>query len=219
MHGVLPLWEWQRNKGSMFMLEPKEGLLTFRAEGNNMPGSLYYSRKIHWPGSIVECSKNASGVTIGRGYDLGSRSKSSVLSDLLRAGLGRGQAEKIAEGAGKRHCSAGIFVRDKRDEIGGITEIQQLRLFELSYIDIKQKTQSFYNMHRSADAVRWDDLNFVLRDVLVDLRYQGLLNTAVLRGFENNSIESAINSIRKSLLIMGYEKQRRRISYLMALSK
>jgi len=30
------------------MLEPKEGLLTFRAEGNNDSSSQYFSRKIHW---------------------------------------------------------------------------------------------------------------------------------------------------------------------------
>lgn len=31
-------------------MQPKQGLLTFRAEGNNITNSRYYSRKIHWPG-------------------------------------------------------------------------------------------------------------------------------------------------------------------------
>ena len=56
------------------MLEPKEGLLTFRAEGNNTRGSLFYSRVIHWPGRLAECSRSGSGVTIGRGYDMKHRS-------------------------------------------------------------------------------------------------------------------------------------------------
>lgn len=76
------------------MLEPKEGLLTFRAEGNNDSGSAYYSRKIHWPVNRASCSKNNSGVTIGRGLDLGGRSKEEVMHMLAMAGIPKEQAKK-----------------------------------------------------------------------------------------------------------------------------
>ena len=36
------------------------GQVTFDAEGNDTPGSLYFSRVVHWPGN------SKSGVTIGR---------------------------------------------------------------------------------------------------------------------------------------------------------
>ena len=54
------------------MSEPEEGLLTFRAEGLNVPDSFWYSRKVPWPGKRNECQKWKSGVTMGRGYDLGN---------------------------------------------------------------------------------------------------------------------------------------------------
>jgi len=69
------------------MLEPKKGLLTFRAEGNNLKSSRDYSRKIQWPGNSSSCRKNNSGVTIGRGFDLGDRSKISALISLQKAGI------------------------------------------------------------------------------------------------------------------------------------
>ena len=40
----------------------------------------YFSRVLHWPGGV-------SGVTLGRGYDMGSRSVGSILSTLRQAGL------------------------------------------------------------------------------------------------------------------------------------
>ena len=46
-----------------------EGRITFDAEGNNIPTSPFFSRVIHWPGN------NLSVVTIGRGYDMGSRTE------------------------------------------------------------------------------------------------------------------------------------------------
>ncbi|WP_261643639.1 hypothetical protein [Erwinia mallotivora] len=61
------------------MTEPKQGLLTFRAEGNNIRGSKFYSRKIHFPENMKTCSGTLPGVTIGRGYDMGKRSESQVI--------------------------------------------------------------------------------------------------------------------------------------------
>src|SRR5262249_51741927 len=47
-------------------LQVSQGQVTFDAEGNDLVASPYYSRKIIWPGNAE------SGVTIGRGYDMGS---------------------------------------------------------------------------------------------------------------------------------------------------
>ncbi len=75
-------------------MEPREGLLTFRAEGNNIPGSLYYSRKIHWPGISSRCHAYGSGVTIGRGHDLKYRSTTGIIRDLTSAGIPSEQTKK-----------------------------------------------------------------------------------------------------------------------------
>jgi hypothetical protein len=45
---------------------------TWAAEGNDNPKSPYYSRVPHWPGE-------KSGLTIGRGYDIGQRSAAEVI--------------------------------------------------------------------------------------------------------------------------------------------
>ncbi|MTD42643.1 hypothetical protein GIX45_29235 [Erwinia sp. CPCC 100877] len=93
------------------MYEPKEGVLTFRAEGNDTPGSPWFSRKVHWPGNLSKCATNASGVTLGRGFDMGARTKGEIIHKLLLAGIPRKQAEKFAEGAKLTHCKAADFVR------------------------------------------------------------------------------------------------------------
>ncbi|HAY0635810.1 pesticin C-terminus-like muramidase [Serratia rubidaea] len=81
------------------------GLLTFNAEGNNIRESLFYSRVIHFPRMGI------SGVTIGRGYDIGSRSQQEVFVDLTRAGIAPAQAQAISLGVGLRGKQADDFVK------------------------------------------------------------------------------------------------------------
>jgi len=57
-------------------------MLTYMAEGDNIPHSQYYFRKIHWPGNAAQYSKFGSKVTLGRGYDLKYRTELEVISDL-----------------------------------------------------------------------------------------------------------------------------------------
>jgi hypothetical protein len=81
------------------MMEPREGLLTFNAEGNNVRSNRYYSRVLHWPGILSQCKKFGSGVTIGRGYDMKHRSSEKIIRDLTYAGIPLEKAKKIAENA------------------------------------------------------------------------------------------------------------------------
>jgi hypothetical protein len=57
------------------------GKITFSAEGNDNPTSMHYSRVIHWPGNDL------SGVTLGRGYDMGSRTESEIFNHMIEAGV------------------------------------------------------------------------------------------------------------------------------------
>ncbi|WP_241623460.1 hypothetical protein [Rosenbergiella epipactidis] len=115
------------------MLEPSIGLLTFRAEGNDLKSSRDYSKKIHWPGSAVFCGKNNSGVTIGRGFDLGDRTRSEVFISLQKAGIEKEKAEKLSYAAKLKGCLAHKFVLENRETLGEITDRQQLILFTIAY--------------------------------------------------------------------------------------
>ena len=196
------------------MLEPKEGLLTFKSEGNNSPGSRYYSREIHWPGNLNKCKNEASGVTIGRGYDLGSRSQSEVLSHFNRAGFSKEKSEKIIKAVGLTHCRARDFVVQNKDEIDEISEYQQLKLFEISYAKIKNDTIRIYNKYRKNGSVTWDKLHPVLKDVIIDMRYQGVLNYRNVKFFEKNNCEEVIEFINRDAYISSFEDNRGRVKYI-----
>lgn len=196
------------------MLEPKEGLLTFRAEGNNTPGSIHYSRVIHWPGNTSGCKKNASGVTIGRGFDLGNRSKDEAMAYLKRAGISREKALKIAEGKQLTHCLADEFVRANKEKIKEITESEQLRLFEIVYVDYVYDSIRFYNKYKSHRAILWEKLDQRLKDVFVDMKYQGRLTKTMVKCFEGNARHDVIKLIRSNAGLMDDERNRSRIRYL-----
>ena len=84
-------------------LKVRKGQLTFNAEGNNKKGSRYYSRKPHVPGK-------SSGITLGRGYDMGLKSVVQIATDLLQAGLSSGLAKLFSKGAGLKGQSATEFL-------------------------------------------------------------------------------------------------------------
>ena len=80
------------------LLTVPDGQLTFDAEGTE--GGVYHSRTPHWPGG-------GSGVTIGRGYDLGQgRSATSIVEDLTAAGLSPEAAQTYAGAANKKGNTA-----------------------------------------------------------------------------------------------------------------
>ncbi|WP_241610904.1 hypothetical protein [Rosenbergiella epipactidis] len=165
------------------MLEPKKGILTFRAEGNNIKSSRDYSQKLHWPGISSLCGNSNSGVTIGRGFDLGDRTKIEVLIALKKAGIEIGKAEAISEGAKLKGCSAYNFVVKKRDLVGEITEQQQLNLFMISYEEARKDVERIcksrweikkYHTNPNISPIQaWDNIPDKIKELLIDLRYRG----------------------------------------------
>ena len=85
-------------------LKVTKGQVTFDSEGDNNKKSHFYSKKPHVPGKW-------SGVTIGRGYDMGQKSKAQIISDLTKAGISRERATKLAAGAGLKGQSARNFLK------------------------------------------------------------------------------------------------------------
>lgn len=82
------------------------------------------SDRPHWPGG-------SSGVTLGPGYDMGSRSREQVQGDLTAAGVPANAAAALAGGAGLRGQEAGNFATAQRDAVR-LTDDQQRALMTIA---------------------------------------------------------------------------------------
>lgn len=81
------------------------------------------SERLHWPGG-------ASGVTLGAGYDMKTRSKQQVLADLLKISVDREIGAKAACGAGLSGEAAESFVLSHRKMLV-LNEQQAVALLKL----------------------------------------------------------------------------------------
>ena len=143
-----------------------QGQLTFNAEGLEDRGR-YFSREAHWPGG-------ASGVTIGRGYDMKERTTDEVLADLTAAGVPQADAERLAQGAGLEDDEAAEFVRGL-DGLEITPEAQQA-LFSTVYEEYVTDVRRISNGPSQVEAygnVDWENLDPAIQDAIVDLRYRG----------------------------------------------
>ncbi|MCX0499666.1 hypothetical protein D3M71_10890 [Erwinia billingiae] len=178
MHPVVFLDALVPNDDEMDLkwLEVPKGQLTFDVEGNDIETSTWFSRKVHWPGGV-------SGITIGRGYDLGQQSNSNLdlsavrIGEPLKSWLVASQILSSTQ-ASERLNSASDAVR-----VFQITRKQQYDLFVIVYQrledDVKrisQKRDSIRTYHPNPDASpeqAWSDIPDKIKEMLADLRYRG----------------------------------------------
>jgi len=144
------------------------GQLTFDAEGQEVRGP-FFSRKPHVP-------SESSGVTLGRGYDMKSKSRSKIVSDLTGAGIDDRLANIFAEASGLKGNAARQFIQ--RSEVAGIeiTPRQQKDLFKVTYEEHIFDVRRICNKNdvvRKYGQTDWEQLHPAIKDVLVDLRYRG----------------------------------------------
>lgn len=191
-------------------LKVEKGQVTFDAEGNDITGNRYFSRRIHWPGNDL------SGVTLGRGYDMGGRSKSSIYDDMIASGIESGKADVISTAAGLKGSAAMEFVLANRDTIGDITRMQQNKLFDLIYPAYVTRTQGNYATKTAGvtEALPWDSLEQKIQDILVDFIYQGFSGERPMRAGMKNSRQELISYIENNTTISSYENGRHRANYL-----
>lgn len=185
------------------------GQVTFDAEGNDNPHSIFFSRHIHWPGGV-------SGVTIGRGYDMGGRCAGVIYTDLTRVGIPENQATFLAQGEKLKGHEAQKWVRAHRDECGIITREAQARLFELIYPKYASLAESVYNSKTSVypERTQWNRLKPAIKDIIVDLVYQGLGFSRNIIPSMHNDIDSFVHFIDNSDELQIYEDGRKRARYL-----
>ncbi len=189
----------------------REGRITFDAEGNNIPSSPFFSRVIHWPGNEL------SGVTLGRGYDMGFRTESEIHDHMKNAGIAHDQATKIARAYGKKGTAAQQFVVSNKTMIGEISSEQEINLFNEIYPDYIERAIVNYDRWTESEPERtdWSSLDQVIRDVLVDFVYQGFTKgpNPMKAGMRNDK-DQLIRYIENTPAISQYEPGRNRARYL-----
>jgi hypothetical protein len=109
---------------SATQFRPARGSVTFDSEGTE--GGKYHSRKLHVPGP-------SSGLTIGRGYDMGAKTAAQITTDLVAAGVELAMAQKLSGAATLRGENAKKFIKEKGVESFEISELSQKTLFEITY--------------------------------------------------------------------------------------
>ncbi|MBD8238126.1 hypothetical protein IFU18_16360 [Pseudomonas fluorescens] len=185
------------------------GQVTFDAEGNDIANSPYFSRRLHWPGG-------ASGVTLGRGYDIRHRTQNAVRADLIAAGVDIPSAENFSRGAGLFGNSARDFVSANRDAYGIISLRAQRILFEIViYPRYEAATRQQYNSSVMSGWISWEQLDERVRDIAVDLTYQqGSIWSRQIPYIRQNSREALAMYIQETPELAQYEQGRNRARYL-----
>ena len=157
-----------------------EGQITFDAEGmdyltavepfSQPVNTKNFSRILHWP-------QYASGVTLGRGYDMKERSPGQIVAELRQAGIEEYKAVicSKASGLSGKIATTG-FIKAYGPLVGEITHLQQIKLFEISYRVKKNYAKGVYfrYSHHINNALSWANLEYKIRETFVDIVYQGI---------------------------------------------
>ncbi|QWT41095.1 pesticin C-terminus-like muramidase [Dickeya dadantii] len=191
-----------------------KGKVTYDAEGSEERGQ-YFSRQIHYPESNDPSVAAKTGVTIGRGYDMGERTQAQVYNDLIAAGIPTSRASRISAAAGKKGINAKRFVNSNQD-IGEITTEQQINLFNNIYPAYESRAQLRYKEKTKgmSNVTKWEDLNPAIRDILVDIVYQGYEGQTAMPAASKNNFDQLITLLKTNDKYKKDEKNRHRAPYL-----
>lgn len=147
------------------LLRPDRGGLTFDSEGTE--GGKLHSRTLHVHGSN-------SGLTIGRGYDMATKSASQITADLAAAGVDPAAAKTLSLAASLRGDNAKKFIKDNGIESFEISELTQKKLFEATYAAEEQSVRSVcQRAAKKFGEFEWEKLHPAIQELVVDLKYRG----------------------------------------------
>ncbi|MEB0043693.1 MULTISPECIES: hypothetical protein [unclassified Pseudomonas] len=176
------------DENSLDWLTVPHGQLTFDVEGNDAADPAnglhrYFSRKIHWPGG-------ASGITIGRGYDLGQRPNPEI--DLVSAGISEPLLGWLLGAKGLSGQAAQAYLGGATAGIKNsvISRKQQYELFLPVYDEMKKnvlRISSDKRLLSDYGSLDWNNTHPKIQDVTVDLIYRGDY-TAPSRAYIQRSI-------------------------------
>src|SRR5699024_5722174 len=194
------------------------GQLTFDVEGNDIENSIYFSRVPHWPGGV-------SGITIGRGYDLGQWDKATIERDLTYAGIKDPLYSWLVNAQGLKGNAAKNYLQKADPKIIStpITRKQQYLLFEPVYEFMKNDVITISNkkaVKKEYGTLNWATTDSIIKDIIVDLRYRGDYHPPsrkiIQKAFIKNDIEK-INEIinnKSNWTNIPSDRFNRRVDYL-----
>lgn len=142
------------------------GQLTFDSEGLENPGGLFHSRRAHIP-------SHSSGITIGRGFDLGVRNGEEIRGTLSAVNFDPSFIERAVGGAGLRGRKAERYLRE--NPLPEISPAQQKALFTTVYAEMETDVRRIMAARNFATTKTylWEEIPRAIQEVLVDLRFRG----------------------------------------------
>ncbi|TOD66167.1 hypothetical protein CGJ60_05560 [Vibrio parahaemolyticus] len=179
-------WKFVDDEMDEKWLTVPKGQFTFDSEGDDNPSSPYFSRQAHVPnnsGVVV----GRSGVTIGRGLDMGNpptgatgQSPSALnLRELFqKSGLMPELSNWLlsVEGIQKEAALESLNNSGLDNKTLTLTRKQQHLMFKQVYAYMEDKTRILLtkpDVREKFGVVDWDNLSLNVRNVLVDLTYRG----------------------------------------------
>jgi hypothetical protein len=175
------------------LLTVRFGQSTFDAEGTEASGR-FFSRRISYP------DFGDSGVTIGRGYDMGRRTSRQVISELGAAGMPLDDARYLAQSAGLRQDRAREFVEQHMATAPLISLETQKRLFE--EIVTPDLIKDIKRIFAKPDTVRmygethWEKLPQAAQELIFDLRYRGDYTPTTRRRLQPPLVSGDLRELR-----------------------
>ncbi|MDV5356699.1 hypothetical protein QM201_17645 [Enterobacter asburiae] len=156
-----------------------------------------------------------SGLTLGRGYDMGNRSAGEILSTLMLGGIEEYKAQLCAKAAGLKNREADQFVKVYGPFVGEITHQQQIRLFEIAYREKIEYGKGVYSRHveklKIVNAVQWNSLDKVIRDAFIDTLYQGNITRQMVKIMAQGGSRQQIIDYLRNDSNLGNDKRRTNI--------
>lgn len=215
----IELQPWRLRVGAVQLTVP-EGQVTFDAEGKDYilpdyaPKKVpkkqdFFSRILHWPGDV-------SGVTLGRGYDMKMRTSGEIFATLRSIGIEEYRAVIASKAAYLSGRQAKTFVEATWQLFGEISYVQQQELFKRAYGEKKNYAKPFYVRKAVTipGAPSWEQLDQRIKDVIVDIFYQGIRRPGSMIEAAIKGRIALIDFIKEDPRLMRDEPNRRRIRYL-----
>lgn len=179
-------------------LKVPRGQLTFDVEGNDIedasnPLHIYFSRVAHWPGGV-------SGVTIGRGYDLGQRPNPET--DLAEAKIPEPLKTWLIGAKGLKGNTARNYLRGATEEIrrSVINRKQQYELFLPIYEFMKNEVIRISGSSANTEeygSLSWDTTNNKIQDIAVDLIYRGDYTPTTRTYVQKHIVDNNLENLRE----------------------
>jgi RHS repeat-associated protein len=156
---------------------------TFEFEGKDIPSNKNTYSRI--PKKLVDKKGNAigdSGVTLGRGFDLGRKNPATIKKLMTRIGLSSSQVNTLV-GAVGHHGADHVTYFDAHKEALTAIELTREQQYLLYMYAIKDraddaKTDRYEKDMKGNDGFAWEDLDEKIRMLMTDLNYRGDLTDA-----------------------------------------